>query len=63
VFVLTGKALNEPTALMLKRSISGHPGATQIFRKSFDTDELFGALQKFCGFARTSQAKPALTPK
>lgn len=52
VFVLTGKTLNEPTALMLKRSISGHPGATQIFRKSFDTEELFGALQKFCGFAR-----------
>jgi CheY-like chemotaxis protein len=56
VFVLTGKVLSEPTTLMLKRSISGHPGAAQIFRKSFDTAELFGALQKFCGFARERKA-------
>ena len=30
--------------------VYGKPGAAQVFRKSFDTDELFGALQKLCGF-------------
>ncbi len=50
VFVLSGRALGEPLEQILKREICGRPGAVQIFKKSFDTDELFGALQKFCGF-------------
>jgi len=31
----------------LKRSFSGHPGALRVLTKSFDTTELFDALQKF----------------
>jgi hypothetical protein len=27
-------------------------GAVQVFRKSFDTQELFGALEKFCTFKK-----------
>jgi hypothetical protein len=38
------------TQHILRREICGRPGAAQVFKKSFDTDELFGALQKFCGF-------------
>jgi CheY-like chemotaxis protein len=30
--------------------LTGKPGATRVFRKPLDTDELFGALQKLCGF-------------
>ena len=50
VFVLTGRNLDEITERSLMREVCGKPGATRIFRKSFDTDELFGALQKRCGF-------------
>jgi CheY-like chemotaxis protein len=52
VFVMSGRPLGEMTEQILKRDISGRPGATQIFKKSFDTDELFGALQKFCSFEK-----------
>jgi CheY-like chemotaxis protein len=50
VFVLSGRVIDEATEQILRREICGRPGAAQVFRKSFDTDELFGALQKFCGF-------------
>ena len=50
VFVISGRVLNEATEQILRREISGHPGAAKIFKKSFDTSELFGALQKFCSF-------------
>jgi CheY-like chemotaxis protein len=50
VFVLTGRDLDEITQQSLMREVCGKPGAAQIFRKSFDTDVLFGALQKLCGF-------------
>ena len=50
VFVLSGRRLDEVTEQNLKREICGRPGAMQVFKKSFDTQELFGALQKFCGF-------------
>jgi len=50
VFVISGKPLDEITELNLRREIGGHPGAAQIFKKSFDTDELFSALKKFCAF-------------
>jgi CheY-like chemotaxis protein len=52
VFVMSGKPLDEHALQTLKREICGRAGATQIFKKSFDTDELFGALQKFCGFEK-----------
>jgi CheY-like chemotaxis protein len=52
VFVISGRPISELTAHTLRREISGHPGALQIFAKSFDTQELFNALQKFCGFEK-----------
>jgi hypothetical protein len=36
----------------LLKEVCGHPGATHVLRKSFDTHELFEALQKFCGFEK-----------
>jgi CheY-like chemotaxis protein len=50
VFVISGRPLDETTAQTLRREIGGRPGAARIFKKSFDTDELFGALKKFCAF-------------
>jgi CheY-like chemotaxis protein len=54
VIVLSGRQLSEVTEQCLKREICGHPGATQILRKSHDTYALFEALKKFCGFERQS---------
>jgi CheY-like chemotaxis protein len=53
VLVMSGRQLDESTEQLLKREICGRPGAARVFRKSFDTDELFGALQKFCAFEKT----------
>ena len=50
VIVLSGRKLNEVTEQSLRREICGHPGATQILRKSLDPHALFEALKKFCGF-------------
>jgi CheY-like chemotaxis protein len=50
VFVLTGRELDEITRQSLQREVCGKPGVAKIFGKSFDTDALFGALQKLCGF-------------
>ncbi len=47
---LTGRNLGEITERSLMREVCGKPGVARIFRKSFDTNELFGALQKVCGF-------------
>ncbi|MDB5584399.1 MAG: hypothetical protein JWR80_9575 [Bradyrhizobium sp.] len=52
VIVLSGRQLSEVTMQSLRREICGHPGATQILRKSQDTHTLFEALKKFCGFER-----------
>jgi CheY-like chemotaxis protein len=52
VIVLSGRQLNEATMQSLRREICGHPGAAQILRKSQDTQPLFEALKKFCGFER-----------
>jgi CheY-like chemotaxis protein len=52
VFVLTGRRLGEMAENNLVREVCGHPGVARIFRKAFDTDELFGALQKICAFQR-----------
>jgi CheY-like chemotaxis protein len=50
VLVLTGRNLDEMTKASLMREVCGKPGAARVFRKPLDTDELFGALQKLCGF-------------
>ena len=50
-FVLTGRELGEIAEQRLRREVCGKPGVVRIFRKSFDTKELFGTLQKVCGFA------------
>jgi CheY-like chemotaxis protein len=50
LFALTGRNLDEITKQGLTQEVLGKPGAARVFRKSFDTDELFGALQKLCGF-------------
>jgi CheY-like chemotaxis protein len=52
VIVLSGRKLSEVTEQSLRREICGHPGATQILRKSENTYALFEALRKFCGFDR-----------
>jgi CheY-like chemotaxis protein len=55
VIVLSGRKLNEMTEQSLRREICGHPGATQILRKSPDTYALFETLKKFCGFEKTGE--------
>jgi CheY-like chemotaxis protein len=50
VFVLTGRRLSETTENNLVREVCGHPGVAQVFRKALNMEELFGALQKICGF-------------
>jgi len=54
VIIMSGRPLSELLQQTLKREISGHQGALMIFRKSFDTNELFDALQKFCSFEKRS---------
>jgi CheY-like chemotaxis protein len=50
LFALTGRNLDEITKKNLTQEVCGKPGAAQVFGKSLDTEELFGALQKLCGF-------------
>jgi len=50
VIVLTGRRLDDTNVQNLKREIWGRPGATTILKKSFDTEELFCALEQSCGF-------------
>jgi CheY-like chemotaxis protein len=54
--VLSGGNFDELTEQGLMQEISGRPGAAHVFRKSFDTSELFEALQKFCGFEKAATA-------
>jgi CheY-like chemotaxis protein len=61
VIVLCGRKLSEVVEQNLKREICGHPGATQIVRKSQDTEELFQALRRFCGFEREHAGSTNLT--
>jgi CheY-like chemotaxis protein len=60
VIVLSGRQLNEAMVQDLRREICGHPGATQILRKSQDTDALFETLKKICGFEREYLASKTL---
>jgi len=57
VFVISGRRLDDAVRQNLMREICGRPGAVRIFQKSFDTDELFGELQLFCGFKESSLRK------
>ena len=50
VFVISGRQIDEVSSQNLRREICGRPGATNIFRKSFETEDLFRALQQHCGF-------------
>jgi CheY-like chemotaxis protein len=50
LLVLTARNLDKITQQNLMLEVCGKPGAARVFRKSFDTEELFGALQKLCGF-------------
>jgi CheY-like chemotaxis protein len=52
VIVISGRSLDKPTHQDLMREIRGRPGAAHIFKKSFDTHELFQALQNFCSFEK-----------
>ena len=52
--MISGRKLDELTEQSLKREIGGKPGAQRVFRKSFDTRELFEALQKYCSFEKHS---------
>jgi len=50
LLVLSGRDLDEITRQSLRREVCGKPGVANIFAKTFNTDELFAALQKLCGF-------------
>jgi CheY-like chemotaxis protein len=52
--VLSGGHFDELTQQSLMQGSSGRAGAAHVFRKSFDTSELFEALQNFCGFEKAS---------
>ena len=56
VIVITGRKINETDEQNLKREICGWAGASQVFRKSFDTQQLFHALEKFCSFKKPGAA-------
>jgi len=50
VFVLSEQKIDGLTVQTLKREICGRPGAAQVLKKSFDSNELFEALQNYCSF-------------
>jgi CheY-like chemotaxis protein len=58
VIVISARTLSDIDEHNLRRDISGWPGACHVMRKSYETDELFEALRKFCSFA-----KPAPPPR
>jgi CheY-like chemotaxis protein len=60
VIVHTAHALDGPIAARLRREIGGQQGAARIVRKSPYAQELFDALERFCGFA-TKPVSPART--
>lgn len=50
VVVLSDGPLVEAARQVLEREICGGPGAVRVLEKSWQTEELFAELQKFCGF-------------
>jgi hypothetical protein len=61
VFVISGREITDFDEQSLKRDICGHPGALQVFRKSYDPGELFAALAKFCTFKKPIKLKDGMT--
>jgi len=59
VLVISARKLSALDEQTLKREISGWPGAVRVLRKSYETDELFDALRKFCSFNKAQSARPA----
>jgi CheY-like chemotaxis protein len=57
VIVQSGRRLNDEIKQRLRQQICGQPGAARILQKSFDTRELFDALQRLCGFATDLDGK------
>ncbi len=51
VIVQTGRRLSDVVKHRLQQQIDGKPGVARILQKSFDGQELFEALRRFCGFA------------
>jgi len=58
VVVISARKLSALDEQTLKRDISGWPGAQCVLRKSFETDELFEALRRFCSFRKAQAAQP-----
>jgi CheY-like chemotaxis protein len=54
--VLSGHQLSGAVEKSLKREIGGGPRVVRILRKSADTTELLGTLQRFCGFQKLAAA-------
>ena len=52
VIVMTGRKIDAGLEHTLTREVYGRPGAAQVVQKSFDVDELFGALKKYCAFGQ-----------
>ena len=52
VIVKSKRPLDPAEEQRLKHEISGLPGAAHVIKKSFDTDELFAAIRRFCSFAK-----------
>lgn len=52
VIVMTGRKIDAGLEHKLTREVYGRPGAAQVVQKSFDVNELFGALQKYCAFEK-----------
>ena len=52
VIVMSKRPLDASEEQRLKHEISGLPGAVHVIKKSFDTNELFGAIRRFCSFAK-----------
>ncbi len=57
VFVMTARRLDDTTEEELTRDICGRPGVTKFLVKSSDTQALFSALQKLCGFNNNPNLK------
>jgi DNA-binding response OmpR family regulator len=52
VVVMSRRPLDAAEEQRLKHEISALPGAVHIIKKSFDTNELFGVIRRFCSFAK-----------
>jgi DNA-binding response OmpR family regulator len=52
VFVMSEGPIGKETQSILETYVSGRRGAARFLERSLDTEDLFTALQQFCGFAR-----------